>query len=213
MLTIQRSFYKSMLVTTLKFLDSKMFFYKFGLLRLLLKRQARNLKYFYNYARSSNRHLGQLRLRYQWRLRTHSLAEPDRRSRSAHSNQTRTASLKRDGDRPQWRKTGRSYMYSIQRHNEGDFFPIRNKATRLSKTLYCNRYFIQALQTSALALKHRANPNLSQRIICFVASTITDSLQELRLVCKKMKKNGIVLDLIGLGDLSDKQKEILQVMH
>ena len=28
-----------------------------------------------------------------------------------------------------------------------------------------------------------------------------------------MKKNGIVLDLIGLGDLSDKQKEILQVMH
>jgi hypothetical protein len=28
-----------------------------------------------------------------------------------------------------------------------------------------------------------------------------------------MKKNGIILDLIGLGDLSDKQKEILQVMH
>jgi hypothetical protein len=61
---------------------------------------------------------------------------------------------------------------------------------------------IQALQTSALALKHRANSNLAQRIICFVASTITEGIEELKIICKKLKKNSISLDLIGIGDLS-----------
>ena len=70
-----------------------------------------------------------------------------------------------------------------------------------------------ALQTSALALKHRSNQNLSQRIICFVASTITESQEELKLICKKLKKNNITLDLIALGDLSEKQRDTLQAMH
>ena len=65
------------------------------------------------------------------------------------------------------------------------------------------------MQTSALALKHRLNSDLSQRIICFVASSISDSIEELKLVGKKLKKNGVALDLIALGDLSETQKKIL----
>ena len=65
------------------------------------------------------------------------------------------------------------------------------------------------MQTSALALKHRLNSDLSQRIICFVDSSISDSIEELKLVGKKLKKNGVALDLIALGDLSETQKQIL----
>jgi len=57
------------------------------------------------------------------------------------------------------------------------------------------------------------NANLKQRIVCFVASPISESIEELKLICKKLKKNDIALDLVALGDLSEKQKEILQVMH
>ena len=50
------------------------------------------------------------------------------------------------------------------------------------------------------------NANLKQRIICFVASSVTESIEELKLICKKLKKNDIALDLVALGDLSEKQK-------
>lgn len=72
---------------------------------------------------------------------------------------------------------------------------------------------MQALQTSALALKHRANPNLSQRIICFIASTISQSIEELKIIAKKLKKNNISLDLIAIGDLSEQQREKIQIIH
>jgi hypothetical protein len=34
-------------------------------------------------------------------------------------------------------------------------------------------------------------------------------VEELRLICKKIKKNNIALDLIGIGDLSAGQREKL----
>ena len=49
--------------------------------------------------------------------------------------------------------------------------------------------------------------------MCFVASTITDAPEELKIICKKLKKNNIALDLIAIGDLSDRQRETLQAMH
>ena len=70
----------------------------------------------------------------------------------------------------------------------------------------------QALQTAALALKHRLNPILAQRIICFVASTIAENVEELKIICKKLKKNNIALDVIAIGDLSQEQRDKLQAM-
>jgi hypothetical protein len=35
----------------------------------------------------------------------------------------------------------------------------------------------------------------------------------LKIVCKKLKKNNISLDLIGIGDLSEQQREKMQVMN
>ena len=46
-----------------------------------------------------------------------------------------------------------------------------------------------------------------------MASTLNESVEELKLICKKLKKNNIALDLVALGDLSSQQKETLQAMH
>ncbi len=46
-----------------------------------------------------------------------------------------------------------------------------------------------------------------------MASTINDSPEELKLICKKLKKNNISLDIIAIGDLSDKQRETLAGMN
>ena len=61
---------------------------------------------------------------------------------------------------------------------------------------------IQALQIGSLALKHRANETQKQRIICFVASTIVEDVDTLKIFAKKLKKNGVAVDIICFGDVS-----------
>jgi hypothetical protein len=46
-----------------------------------------------------------------------------------------------------------------------------------------------------------------------VASTITENIEELKIICKKLKKNNIAVDFIALGDLSEAQREKLDVMN
>ncbi len=57
-----------------------------------------------------------------------------------------------------------------------------------------------ALQVAQLALKHRSNKNGSQRIIVFVGSPIAEDAKELTRLGKKLKKSGINLDVVSLGD-------------
>lgn len=59
-----------------------------------------------------------------------------------------------------------------------------------------------AIQVAQLALKHRQNKNLRQRIIAFVGSPLQDSLDEKTLVKvgKKLKKNNVALDIIAYGE-------------
>lgn len=38
-------------------------------------------------------------------------------------------------------------------------------------------------------------------------------MEELKIICKKLKKNNISLDIVALGDLSEEQKQKLQVMN
>jgi hypothetical protein len=45
-----------------------------------------------------------------------------------------------------------------------------------------------------------------------VASTITDSTEELKIICKKLKKNNIAIDFVAIGDLSQPQIDKLTAM-
>lgn len=38
-------------------------------------------------------------------------------------------------------------------------------------------------------------------------------MEELKIICKKLKKNNISLDIIALGDLSEQQRQKLQAMN
>jgi 26S proteasome regulatory subunit N10 len=62
------------------------------------------------------------------------------------------------------------------------------------------------LQIGSLALKHRANETQKQRIICFVASTIVEDVDTLKIFAKKLKKNGVAVDIICFGDVSPEQR-------
>jgi hypothetical protein len=61
---------------------------------------------------------------------------------------------------------------------------------------------VTAIQVAQLALKHRQNKNLRQRIIAFVGSPLDESVDEKNLVKlgKKLKKNNVALDVVSFGE-------------
>lgn len=61
---------------------------------------------------------------------------------------------------------------------------------------------VTAIQVAQLALKHRQNKNLRQRIIAFVGSPLDDAVEEKSLVKlgKKLKKNNVALDIVNFGE-------------
>jgi len=69
---------------------------------------------------------------------------------------------------------------------------------------------IRAIQTSAIALKHRQNKNQKQRIICFVASPVTASEKQLEQLGKILKKNNVSVDVVSIGDVDGSNKMKLE---
>ena len=69
------------------------------------------------------------------------------------------------------------------------------------------------IMIASLALKHRQNKAQRQRVICFVCSPIHDSVQTLVKLAKKMKKNGLSVDIVAFGDLTDDNLEKLNAFH
>ena len=61
-----------------------------------------------------------------------------------------------------------------------------------------------AIAIAQLALKHRQNKNLRQRVVVFVGSPLEDTSPDaeraLIRLAKKLKKNNVALDLIAFGD-------------
>ena len=60
-----------------------------------------------------------------------------------------------------------------------------------------------AIAVAQLALKHRQNKNLRQRIVVFVGSPLTGQAAEessMVKLAKKLKKNNVAVDFIAFGD-------------
>ncbi|KAH8741762.1 26S proteasome regulatory subunit 5a [Cryptosporidium ryanae] len=62
---------------------------------------------------------------------------------------------------------------------------------------------VRGIQIAQLALKHRLNKNLRQRIICFVGSPLEDDISEKQLekLGKTLKKNNVSIDIISFGEI------------
>ena len=77
---------------------------------------------------------------------------------------------------------------------------VHNTSTNLGRTASIPT----AIAIAQLALKHRQNKNLRQRVIVFVGSPLEDTSPDaeraLIRLAKKLKKNNVALDLIAFGD-------------
>lgn len=71
--------------------------------------------------------------------------------------------------------------------------------------------FVTAVNISMLLLKHRQNKNQKQRILMFVVSPIKNSIDELVLLGKKLKKNNIAIDIISFGNVDVNHEPLLQL--
>jgi hypothetical protein len=67
-----------------------------------------------------------------------------------------------------------------------------------------------AVQVAQLALKHRRNKNGGQRVVVFVGSPIEADAKALVKVGKQLKKNGVAVDVISMGEIEE-NKDKLQV--
>jgi 26S proteasome regulatory subunit N10 len=73
-----------------------------------------------------------------------------------------------------------------------------------------------SIAIAQLALKHRENKNLRQRIIVFVASPLegvaADEKSMVKLA-KKLKKNNVAVDIVAFGDgVEDGEKSVLKAL-
>jgi len=57
-----------------------------------------------------------------------------------------------------------------------------------------------ALNVAQLALKHRENKSLRQRVIVFAASPVETDQETMVKLAKKLKKNNIAVDVVAFGD-------------
>ena len=69
------------------------------------------------------------------------------------------------------------------------------------------------LETAQLALKHRANKNGGQRIVVFLGSQFSEDAKALVRVGKKLKKSGIDVDIVTMGDELENDERIKALME
>jgi len=71
---------------------------------------------------------------------------------------------------------------------------------------YCD--LVPALQVSQLLLKNRQNIHGGQRIILFVGSPVTQEKSALERIGKALRKNGIAVDIISLGEEAENNSKL-----
>lgn len=72
--------------------------------------------------------------------------------------------------------------------------------------------FITSINISMLLLKHRQNKNQKQRILLFVASPVRNTVDEMVLLGKKLKKNNVAIDIISFGNV-DQNRDCLNQLY
>lgn len=68
--------------------------------------------------------------------------------------------------------------------------------------------FADGVQVAYLALKHRRNKMGGQRIVMLVGSPVVDDPKTLKKVAGVLRKNGIAVDVISIGEVEDNQAKL-----
>lgn len=71
-----------------------------------------------------------------------------------------------------------------------------------------------AIEKALLALKHRSNKNLRQRVVVFVGSPLEDHAADEKFMvklAKRLKKNNVAVDFVAFGDgIEEGERSILK---
>ena len=84
---------------------------------------------------------------------------------------------------------------------------ILSSLHRTSSNIGGSADVITAISVAQLALKHRTNKSLRQRIIVFVGSPLPSSADERSLtrLAKKLKKNNVAVDVVAFGEAVEEE--------
>lgn len=63
-----------------------------------------------------------------------------------------------------------------------------------------------------LALKNRQNEKSAQKILLFVGSKISETVEELKLIGRKLAKNNIYLTVMAFGEIGQEQREKIDAL-
>lgn len=64
-----------------------------------------------------------------------------------------------------------------------------------------------------LALKHRINKRLEQRVICFVGSPVSETPEELTSLGTRMKKNKVAIDIVSFGEVAENEVKLQALVN
>ncbi|KAK4530483.1 hypothetical protein CCYA_CCYA04G1340 [Cyanidiococcus yangmingshanensis] len=105
------------------------------------------------------------------------------------------SSTSSDDGRPRWLGTGAVCRVLITQTRD----PGRVLTAMHQTTVEGEADLVGGLQKAQLALKHRQNKNQRQRIICFVASPVAATAEELVQLGRALKKNNVAVDVVLFG--------------
>lgn len=70
-----------------------------------------------------------------------------------------------------------------------------------------------ALKLAQMMFNQRIQKKQKQRIVWFVGSPLEIGIEELYKIALKLKKNGIIVDILNFGEMSEEKTQKLQVFH
>lgn len=70
-----------------------------------------------------------------------------------------------------------------------------------------------SIQIAKLALNHRKNKNGGTRIIIFVGGEIKESVEALQKLGKQLKKSGVALDVISIGENDENVPKLQELVN
>jgi 26S proteasome regulatory subunit N10 len=73
--------------------------------------------------------------------------------------------------------------------------------------------FVNSVQIAQIALKHRKNKNGGQRIIAFVGSPITETVEAMQKIGKVLRKGGVAIDVISLGEQEENLEKLTEFVN
>ncbi|KYQ92135.1 type A von Willebrand factor domain-containing protein [Tieghemostelium lacteum] len=74
--------------------------------------------------------------------------------------------------------------------------------------IYGKTDFSTSMQIAQLALRHRQNKHQHPRIIAFIGSPLSETKEELSALGKRLKKNGVAVDIINFGEISENSEKL-----